>query len=117
METPIETASDRRIDRHGLAIGVLSITATILLVGIAIVAALPKPALAVGQNDRGGDYIMVTSQFNTGTELLFVVDGATGRMAAYLYDFNFKQIRPWDAVDFATIMGPPGGGGAPPRGR
>ncbi|MCK6455451.1 MAG: hypothetical protein L6Q92_02815 [Phycisphaerae bacterium] len=98
------------IDSKTFAIGILTVTALILAVGIAVVATLPQPALAIGQTDRGGDYIMVTSQFNTGTELVYVVDGATSRMTAYAYDINRKQIVPWDWIEFRHFMRPPGGG-------
>lgn len=92
------------MDKQTFSIGVLSLTAVVLLVGIAVVASLPQPAAAIGQMDRGGDYIMVTSQFNTGTELIFVVDGATGRMTAYAYNINTKQIQPWDWIEFSQYM-------------
>ncbi len=103
------------MDRNTYAIGILSVTAVVLLVGIAVVGSMPRPALATGQMDRGGDYIMVTNQFNTGTELVFVIDAAMNRMAAYGYDINQKVIRPWDSFDFARIpgMGRPPGAGRP----
>ncbi|MFO0973720.1 MAG: hypothetical protein U1A27_09820 [Phycisphaerae bacterium] len=91
------------IDRQTFAIGVLSITAAVLLVGILVVASLPAPALAVGQTDRGGDYLMVTSQFNTGTELVFVVDGAVGRMIAYAYNLNTHGLQLWDQLEFSRV--------------
>jgi hypothetical protein len=104
------------MDAKNLAIGVLSVTATVLLVGNLVVVSLPAPAVAVGQIDRGGDYIMVTSQFNTSTELVFIVDGAAGRMAAYAYDFSRRIIQVWDAVELNRFMGPPAGQAPiPPR--
>lgn len=92
------------LDRKTFAIGVLSITAVMLIVGICVVVSLPEPAIAIGQTDRGGDYLMVTSQFNTGTELVFLVDGAVGRMIAYAYNINSRTLQIWDQVEFQRFM-------------
>ena len=55
-----------------LSIGILSITAVILLVGVVVVSVVNDRAMAIGMSDRGGDYILVTMQFNSGTENVVV---------------------------------------------
>src|SRR5215470_13190734 len=95
--------------RETFVIGVLSITAMILFVGILVVVSMPTPASALGETDRGGDYVMVTSQFMANWELIFITDGAVGRMAAYFYDLNTQTIRLWDMVELARFMRPSGG--------
>ncbi len=78
--TQNETSRDAaRPETQNLAIGVLSITAVILLVGVLVVSAVNDRAMAIGQTDRGGDYILVTSQFNSNTEFVIVTDAATQR--------------------------------------
>lgn len=108
-EGPARTDDARTISRDTLAIGVLSITATILLVGVLVVVSMPTPAAAIGETDRGGDYVMVTSQFMNNWEVLFVTDGAVGRMAAYFYNLNNQTIQLWDAVELARFMRQGGG--------
>ena len=93
-------------DSKNLSIGVLSITATVLLVGV-ILATLggPEPALAIGQTDRGGDYIMVTGQFTQNSELVYVTDAATRRLNVYGYDTTRRQTIFWDAQDLGRLFG------------
>lgn len=95
------------MDRNTFTIGVLSITAVILLVGILVIGSMPAPAVAVGMNDRGGDYLVVTSYVNTGTELVFVIDAATARMVAYTFDINARLIDMWDGVDLTRFTRQP----------
>lgn len=80
------------VDGRTFAIGVLSITASILLVGFVLVAISPKSALAIGQNDRSGDYIMLTQQLTNTNEGVIVIDAAAKRMILYAYDYNDRKI-------------------------
>ncbi len=93
-------------DNKNLAIGVLSITATILLAAFLIVTIIPTPhAQAIGQSDRGGDYIVVTGQFSNSTEQVYVVDAAANRLHSYSYDWNRRQINLWDNHDLNRVFG------------
>lgn len=85
--------STRPIDTKAFAIGVLSVTAAILLVGLILVTAFPAPALATGQNDRSGDYIMLTQQISNSIEGVVVIDAASKRMIMYSLDLGNKQLR------------------------
>lgn len=100
-------------DNKNLVIGVLSITATILFAALMIVTIIPAPHVqAIGQTDRGGDYIVVTSQFTDSSELVCVTDAAANRLHAYTYDWGRRQFVLWDAHDLARDFGKgPAGGG------
>ena len=87
-------------DNMKLSIGVLSITAVVLLVGVILTTVGGQnQALAIGQLDRGGDYIVVTGQFSQNSELVYVVDSAARRMNMYSYNKTRRQIVAWDTVD------------------
>jgi hypothetical protein len=103
-EAPAHRVESSSMNRETFAIGVLSITATILLVGVLVVVSLPAPAVALGELDRGGDYVMVTSQFMNNWEVVFITDGAVGRMGAYFYNLNTQTILLWDAVELGRFM-------------
>lgn len=94
-------------DKHNLTIGVLSITATILLVGVILTTVGGQNAAqAIGQTDRGGDYIVVTGQYTDSTELLYVTDAAAKRMNVYGYDWNRGLLVLWDWHDLKRTFQP-----------
>jgi hypothetical protein len=80
------------IDAKTFAIGVLSITACILFVGFLLLSMTPSPAYAIGQSDRGGDYIMLTQQLTSSNEGLVIIDAASQRLHLYAFDFNRKAL-------------------------
>ncbi len=91
-------------DSRNLTIGVLTITATVLFVGLVLTTSGPdSQAVAYGQLDRGGDYVIFTGQFTQNTELVYIVDAAAKRLVAYSYETSNRQIRLWDAVDLAQF--------------
>ncbi len=81
------------IDSKNLAIGVLSTTAVILLVGLILLHSRPEPAYGFGMNAQGGDYLLTTGQMQPSQELLYVIDAAEEKMLVYRFDLNRKQIR------------------------
>lgn len=94
-------------DSKNLAIGVLSITATILLVGVILSGLVTtEPAYARGQSDRGGDYIMLTGQFSDSSELIYVTDAAAQRMNLYSYETSTRQFVLWDSIDLKSTFAP-----------
>lgn len=94
-------------DSKNLAIGVLSITATILLVGVILTSFLTaNTAMAIGQTDRGGDYIMVTGQFTENSELIYVTDAAAQRLNLYSYETSTRQFILWDTIDLKGVFSP-----------
>lgn len=75
------------------AIGVLTVTALILLTGIIIIHAVaPRQAMAIGQNAGAGDYLVTTSQYDDYVELLIVFDTAQMKMNAYVFNVQTGQI-------------------------
>jgi hypothetical protein len=83
----------RPVDSKTFAIGVLSVTAAILLVGFVLVTAFPRPAMATGQSDRSGDYIMLTQQISNSVEAVVVIDAGSKRMCLYSLDLGAKQLK------------------------
>ncbi len=81
------------VDARTFAVGVLSVTACVLFVGLILLAAAPQQlAQAAGQNDRAGDYIMVTQQVSESTEVVGVIDVAARQMIYYIFDPNRETI-------------------------
>ncbi len=67
-----------------MAIGVLSITAVILLVGIIIVSSpAAKPAYAGNVSSYGGDFTVTIGRVTRDAELLYLVDNTTERLLVY----------------------------------
>jgi hypothetical protein len=81
------------VDNRSLTIGVLSITACVLFVGLILTLAQPKPAYGIGQIDRTGDYIMLTQQVTNSQELCVIIDSASRQMALYAYNSSNRQIQ------------------------
>jgi hypothetical protein len=93
-------------DNRNFLIGVLSITATILFVGLLVVTSVgPTPAMAIGQIDRGGDYIMVTGQFTENGELVYIIDAAAKRMIGYSFETTRNDLVLWSTTDLGRIGG------------
>jgi len=100
---------------YGLAIGTLSITAVVLLVGMLVVTLIQDRASALGLSDRGGDYIILTMQFNRGTENIVLTDAAAKRLNVYAFDLSTKRLEIWASKHLdqlprgADEAGPAGG--------
>lgn len=83
-----------------LTIGVLSVTAVVLLTGLIIIhAALPQSAMAFGQTASLGPYVATTSQVDAFVELLVVVDSDAHLMNVYGFDGNVGRIELIQQVD------------------
>lgn len=101
------------VDQKSLAIGVLTVTACILFVGLMLV--MQQPARAIGMNDRSGDYIMLTQQVSNSGEALIVIDAAAQKMMVYGFDYNTRQLEIVRRVDLNEMpkaqgrQGPAGG--------
>ncbi len=93
------------MDNKNLTIGVLGITAVILLVGIIIVNSQPQPAVAAaGPGIQSGDYVLATVQFIHDEELLIVVDSVAQRLITYRFDTRSRQsFSPTDGHDLAAL--------------
>jgi hypothetical protein len=86
----MNTTSPSAIDGKTFAIGILSVTACILFVGLLFVS--QPPALGFGMSDRGGDYIMVTQIISNSDETVDIIDAAAKQMVVYRFDYNNKTL-------------------------
>ena len=93
------------MDNKNLTIGVLSITAVILLVGLIIVhAQMPKAFASAGPGLESGDYVLATGQFEPDEDLLYVVDAVAQRLVVYRFDVRSRQsFSPVDSIDLAAL--------------
>ncbi len=99
------------IDGKLFAIGVLSVTACVLFVGFLLTSMTPTPAYGIGQNDRGGDYIMLTQQISQSREGIIVIDAASKRLVIYEFDINRKSITAKAPLRLDRLRTPNRGGG------
>ncbi len=81
------------IDSKTFAIGVLSITACVLFVGLLMATGQPAPAYGIGQTDRAGDYLMVTQQLTNSQEGVVIFDAASRQMTLYALNGSNKQLQ------------------------
>jgi len=89
---------------HDLALGVLSVTAVILLVAVFTVQALrPEPALAFAQNGRAGKYVVATSQLDDTAELLLVFNTEVGQMNVYGFNVQANQLELIQQLDIDQL--------------
>ncbi|TWT46246.1 hypothetical protein RAS1_26950 [Phycisphaerae bacterium RAS1] len=98
------------IDTRTFAIGVLSLTAVVLFVGLMLISAAPQPALAIGTSDRAGDYVMITQQLTQSQEGVVIIDAASRRLILYAFDFNAKALRVLDGFELNQLRLPQRGG-------
>jgi len=79
------------LDGKTFGIGVLTVTACVLFVGLILVSQ-QTPAYGIGLNDRGGDYIVVTQQISNTSEGIVVIDAAAKQLLIYRFDYNNKSL-------------------------
>lgn len=113
------------MDSKNFAIGVLSITAVILLVGVLVIGAQPSPVLAAGMTASGGEYILTVGvSSSVDEELLYVIDTQTNRLAMYRFDSVRPQIELLQGLELNELRdaakpggqpNQPPGKGTPPR--
>ncbi len=88
-----------------LAIGVLSVTAVVLLAALAIVQSLaPRPAMAYAQTSASGDFVVTTSQLDDTAELVVILEAASQRMNVYGYNVQAGQIELIQQIDLAPLQ-------------
>ena len=103
------------------AIGILSTTATILLVGLFMVHGQPESVRADGMTVSGGDYILTVGSYSDRDEdLLYVIDAPAEKMLVYRFDHARKRIEIVQGVDLAEMRAasdPKASGKKPPTRR
>jgi len=96
------------MDSKKLAIGVLSTTAPILLVGVVLLHSRSEEARGEGMTTSGGGYIVtVGSLSRNDEELIYVIDTSTDKMIAYRFDASRRQIDIFQGIDFAELKRAP----------
>ena len=91
-------------DSKNFAIGVLSTTAVILLVGLTIIHSRPTPVLASGMVASGGEYTLTVGNTNQIDEqYLYVVDGSAEKMLVYRFDSARGQIEIVQGLDLSDF--------------
>lgn len=79
------------MDNTKFGIGLLTITATILLVANFLVRQPTTTEAAAVAHDR--DYTAVTTRAQGGGETLFIADTRTGMIAVFTYDQGSRSLR------------------------
>jgi hypothetical protein len=91
--------------RQNLGIGILSLTAVIL---VAAHLLLPAPATAqVAVKER--DYQVVTAKIMTGGDGLYILDNRTGLVAVFTYDPSSRSVRARTVKSVADAFAVPSG--------
>jgi len=100
------------MDKRTFLIGVLSITAAVLLAANLIQPRNAEASLVVKDNE----YTAVTARISKGGEALYLLDNRSGRMAVLMYDPNKRAVVPLtQGTDLTLAFNARGGGGAPVR--
>lgn len=94
------------LDGKSLAIGVLSVTAAVFLAAFLLLTTLTKPAQAIGMNDSGGDYKMLTQQLTSSQEGIVIMDLAAQRMVLYGFDYSRKELMPLSGFELKDLRKP-----------
>ncbi len=71
------------MNHQNFAIGILSVTATILLVGLILLGSMSQQEASALHVDRGGDYVLLTSQWQSDREVLWVLDARSQVLGLY----------------------------------
>ena len=86
------------------AIGILSTTAVILLVGLVILNVRPEPAQASGMTATGQDYILtVGASGSADEELVYILDAPAGKLIVYWFDGSRGRIEIAQGIDLGEL--------------
>lgn len=92
------------VDSKNFAIGVLSTTAVVLLVGLVLMNNRPEPALASGMTQMSGDYVVtVGSVSHNDEELVYVLDASLGKMIIYRFDAGTSKMAVVEGIDLGEM--------------
>jgi len=92
------------MDKKDFTIGLLTTTATILLVGLLVIQTQPAPIFADGMTVTGGDYVMTVGAIvERDEEYVFVMDIPTEKMIAYHFDSARGQISVAQGIDLKQL--------------
>ena len=110
------TPSVHPVDSRDFAIGVLSITAMILLVGVILVSMQPASTIASGMTVTAGSYTMTVGQAaSVDEEFLYVFDGPAEKMIVYRFNTTQQTIDVVQGIDLSGLRAPAAGQAKRPR--
>lgn len=92
------------MDSKNFAIGVLSTTAVVLLVGVLIIHSQSSSALASGMTTEGGKYVMTVGSIEPAEELVFVINATAQKMIAYRFDVGQSRIMRGERVNLKRMV-------------
>ena len=88
------------MDRKTFWIGILSLTATVLLMGNYFAPQTAQATMSI--KDR--DFSMCTARSQTGGDSLFVLDNRSGKVAVYFFDPSGRVVRPRGSGDMSKLF-------------
>lgn len=92
------------MDSKNFAIGILSTTAVVLLVGLLLLNGAPPPAWGSGMTTDAGDYVLTVGQYESpDEELVYVIDTPTEKLIAYRFNGGRQQIEIVQGIDLAEL--------------
>ena len=92
------------MDNRNFAIGVLSTTAVVLLVGLVVVHSRPQPVMADGMTILAGDYSMTVGALTQVDEdWLYVIDNPEKKLISYRFNTTSGEIEVVQGIDLGEI--------------
>ena len=92
------------MDSKNFAVGVLSTTAVILLVGLVIIHTRSEPVRADGMVVSGGDYLLTVGALDErDEEFVYLIDTPAEKMIIYRFDAVRKQIEVVQGIDLEEM--------------
>ncbi len=87
-----------------LAIGVLSTTGVILLVGLVVIQTRPATTLASGMTTTSGDYVLTVGMASIGSEeYVYVIDAPSEALGVYRFNGSRSEIQLLERIDLKAM--------------
>ena len=80
------------MNSKNFAIGILTTTSAILLVGVLLMGRMADVARAGSMTVSGGDYTVAVGRINSRDEVLYIIDAPTQRMGMFRFDSGARKI-------------------------
>ncbi len=78
------------MDTKTFGIGILSLTALVLVIGNCLVPPKASAELSI----QGQGYTVVTAKVQNGGDGVYILDNRTGRLAVFTYDNGSRRLEP-----------------------
>jgi hypothetical protein len=89
---------------ENVTIGMLVISAAVLLAMVAVTVWLPSPAGAASASVSRGDYVVATGAWSGSMDLLYIIDVRAQRLNVYWINDNADAIEQQDTVDLRRLF-------------